>query len=119
MGKVDKFLSSDFAICWQASYTIADATHASPLPLWRHLRHTALCVYCMEPTPRSFAITCHYPCPLPRSLSFHLSKASNFVKHMKTNKTLTYLDLSHNLIGSQVRTGDECCTRLGYQGECV
>eukprot|EP00752_Nemacystus_decipiens_P013634 g12087.t1 len=32
-----------------------------------------------------------------------LSKAdaSNFVKHMKTNKTLTYLDLSHNLIGSQ------------------
>ncbi|CAM9155601.1 unnamed protein product, partial [Hapterophycus canaliculatus] len=28
-------------------------------------------------------------------------EASNFVKHMKANKTLTYLDLSHNLIGSQ------------------
>lgn len=34
---------------------------------------------------------------------FPFPKASNFVKHMKTNKTLTYLDLSHNLIGSQVR----------------
>ncbi len=32
-----------------------------------------------------------------------IPKASNFVKHMKANKTLTYLDLSHNLIGSQVR----------------
>eukprot|EP00903_Cladosiphon_okamuranus_P020889 g19182.t1 len=28
-------------------------------------------------------------------------EASNFVKHMTSNKTLTYLDLSHNLIGSQ------------------
>ncbi|CAM9877744.1 unnamed protein product [Scytosiphon promiscuus] len=28
-------------------------------------------------------------------------EAANFVKHMKANKTLTYLDLSHNLIGSQ------------------
>ncbi|CAM9396635.1 unnamed protein product [Pylaiella littoralis] len=28
-------------------------------------------------------------------------EASNFVKHMKANKTLTHLNLSHNLIGSQ------------------
>lgn len=37
----------------------------------------------------------------------NVKKASNFVKHMKANKTLTHLDLSHNLIGSQVRT----CTK--------
>lgn len=31
-------------------------------------------------------------------------QAANFVKNMKTNTTLTYLDISHNLIGSQVKT---------------
>ena len=31
-----------------------------------------------------------------------LSQAANLVKNMRMNKTLTYLDISYNLIGTQV-----------------
>lgn len=76
--------------------------HVSPLPLWLGLRDFTLTIFAsnqhLDPSEKRTANSYSLPTPF-----FPFHKASNFVKHMKTNKTLTYLDLSHNLIGSQVR----------------